>query len=739
MKNKIIGIFVCSLLICATVIPVAGNFKIGSTSSLLAINTSVDKISSYNIHSSPLKITATGPSDLDSVTLYYRWSEDNKSWTGTEQFSIYEDFESGTQNTEIWNTYQTGTNARIQWDYGTSHSGSYSCAMDDNDNTAGNSALNVIYTNIDFSNTKNINIDFWEREWNDESHNAWDSWEGWRNFDVVAFSNDGNTWYEIISEPELNRETFTNYKYNISADPDFESPPTSNFMIAFQQYDNVRLTQDGRAWDDIYFNYTTGANGINWSEWDNFYNPDTSYPWSWDFNFPEGTGYYEFYSIGKKSGEDDETPPVDADAQCLYNRMPEISNEKPSNGSTGIQLIPQLEISISDADGDTMNLNWYSNSSGTWKSFGSNSSVGDGTYFQNNSNFSDYETTYWWYVTANDNIYNVYSSIFHFTTLENLPPNTPSDPDPEDGETDVNINKILSWSCDDPNGDNVTYDVYFGKSSPPPKVVNKQSESTYNPGLLDFDTKYYWRIVAWDTPGLSTSGPIWDFTTEENLPPHTPYNPNPPDGANDVPINHILLWTGGDPNTGDIVEYDVYFGKDSPPPLYAEDITQAAYDPGTMDLGTTYYWQIVSEDSGGLTATGPIWSFITELEPNVAPTAPEIYGPPSGPPGVELFYAFVSDDPDKDQIKYIIEWGDGNSEETDYFPPRRAAEASHIYEEQGDYTITVKAEDDRGLVGRESTFEVTIVRTRNVYQQLLLRLLARYPILERLLLNLLQN
>ena len=25
--------------------------------------------------------------------------------------------------------------------------------------------------------------------------------------------------------------------------------------------------------------------------------------------------------------------------------------------------------------------------------------------------------------------------------------------------------------------------------------------------------KYYWQIVAWDSNGASTVGPLWDFTT----------------------------------------------------------------------------------------------------------------------------------------------------------------------------------------------------------------------------------
>ena len=60
-----------------------------------------------------------------------------------------------------------------------------------------------------------------------------------------------------------------------------------------------------------------------------------------------------------------------------------------------------------------------------------------------------------------------------------------------------------------------TYDVYFGTVSPPPKVVSNQSETTYDPGTMDYGTKYYWQIVAWDSYGLSTEGPIWEFITIE--------------------------------------------------------------------------------------------------------------------------------------------------------------------------------------------------------------------------------
>jgi hypothetical protein len=53
----------------------------------------------------------------------------------------------------------------------------------------------------------------------------------------------------------------------------------------------------------------------NWIIWNNPNNPDTSPPWSWSFNFPNGKVYYEFYSRGMYAGTV-EGAPVSADAKC---------------------------------------------------------------------------------------------------------------------------------------------------------------------------------------------------------------------------------------------------------------------------------------------------------------------------------------------------------------------------------------------------------------------------------------
>ncbi len=45
-------------------------------------------------------------------------------------------------------------------------------------------------------------------------------------------------------------------------------------------------------------------------------------------------------------------------------------------------------------------------------------------------------------------------------------------------------------------------------------VSNEQSSKVYNPGSLEFEKTYYWKIVAEDNHGDSTEGDVWHFTTE---------------------------------------------------------------------------------------------------------------------------------------------------------------------------------------------------------------------------------
>ena len=95
---------------------------------------------------------------------------------------------------------------------------------------------------------------------------------------------------------------------------------------------------------------------------------------------------------------------------------PEISNPYPSNGCIGISLTPMLNITVSDKNGDNMNITWLSNSSGSWQVFGTNNSVSNGTYHQTMSNASVNGRWWYWKVNVTDGTLYNESSVYKFYT-----------------------------------------------------------------------------------------------------------------------------------------------------------------------------------------------------------------------------------------------------------------------------------------------------------------------------------
>ena len=117
------------------------------------------------------------------------------------------------------------------------------------------------------------------------------------------------------------------------------------------------------------------------------------------------------------------------------------------------------------------------------------------------------------------------------------------------------------------------------------------------PDRFPFDAHYVDQAVA---------------TTWINSPPNLPGEPAPENGATKVHIDSGLSWSGGDPDAGDTVRYDVYFGSSPSPPLVSSSQSATTYDPGTMMYDSTYYWNIVSWDNHDTSRVGPIWSFTAE-------------------------------------------------------------------------------------------------------------------------------
>ena len=123
-------------------------------------------------------------------------------------------------------------------------------------------------------------------------------------------------------------------------------------------------------------------------------------------------------------------------------------------------------------------------------------------------------------------------------------------PSPANNAENVLPDANLSWTA----GIGATsHYVYFGTTNPPASI-DTQPETTYDPpGMLDFETTYYWRINEVNESN-TVIGNVWKFTTVSER----ATNPDPNDGAGDVAGGKILSWTPGyDANT-----HDVYLGTD---------------------------------------------------------------------------------------------------------------------------------------------------------------------------------
>jgi hypothetical protein len=85
------------------------------------------------------------------------------------------------------------------------------------------------------------------------------------------------------------------------------------------------------------------------------------------------------------------------------------------------------------------------------------------------------------------------------------------------------------------------------------------------------------------------------------------------------------------------------------------------------------------------------------LIPSQPPDIPILSGPKSGNPGEEYTYQAVSTDPDRDDISYLFDWGDGTfSEWIGPVDSGEAVQAKNSWDTEAEYIIRVKARDENG-------------------------------------------
>ena len=129
--------------------------------------------------------------------------------------------------------------------------------------------------------------------------------------------------------------------------------------------------------------------------------------------------------------------------------------------------------------------------------------------------------TYYWRVDEFDVIDTHKGNIWSFTTQGAV-----GSPSPANGAVDIKQTPILNWT---PGVLGASHEVYFGAdkdavknadtSSPEYKGSGNLGSESYDPGQLEWNTTYYWRVNEANSANADSpwTGPPWSFTTANFL------------------------------------------------------------------------------------------------------------------------------------------------------------------------------------------------------------------------------
>jgi hypothetical protein len=210
--------------------------------------------------------------------------------------------------------------------------------------------------------------------------------------------------------------------------------------------------------------------------------------------------------------------------------------------------------------------------------------------------------TYYWRVDEFDAVETYKGDVWSFTTEGAV-----GDPNPANGAVDVKQTQIITWS---PSVFAASHELYFGTDkdavknadtdSPEYKGTRDLGSETYDPGMLEWNVTYYWRIDEANNTNADSPwvGPVWSFTTANFLVVDDFESYNDLDPA-DPESNRIFnAWIDGydDPTNGSLVGYDappfaeqtIVHGGSQALPLYYDN--SVGYSEATLTLTYPRDW-----------------------------------------------------------------------------------------------------------------------------------------------------
>ena len=196
--------------------------------------------------------------------------------------------------------------------------------------------------------------------------------------------------------------------------------------------------------------------------------------------------------------------------------------------------------------------------------------------------------TYYWRVDAFDGFTTHKGDVWNFITEGAVAALNPAN-----GSVDVTQMPVLTWAP----GLGSSHEVYFGTdaASLELKGSGNLGAESYDPGQLEWNTTYYWRVDEADNANADSpwTGPLWSFTTAnflivDNMESYNDINEGEP-GSNRI----YLAWLDGydDPTNGSLVGNEI-------PPFAEQTIVH-----GDLQSMPMFYDNAVGKSEATLTLT----------------------------------------------------------------------------------------------------------------------------------------
>ena len=120
----------------------------------------------------------------------------------------------------------------------------------------------------------------------------------------------------------------------------------------------------------------------------------------------------------------------------------------------------------------------------------------------------------------------------------------------------------------------------------------------------------------------------------------------------------------------------------------------------------TYVVTLIVTDNNG--ATDSYTTKALSKPPNRPPLSPILIENSQGRTNVSYLLELVTTDPDDDDVRYIITWGDGSQNNTPFFRSGQNAQILHQYDNWGFYTIQAYAQDPSNATSNISSIVVAV-------------------------------